>query len=71
MLAFRSEAHVEEWCRRQRVQKGAVLDMEQIRKLGEAWYGNKLSPAWARATPHEAEAIFASLGLTSEFWRLT
>ena len=71
MLAFRSEAHVEEWSRKQRVATGAVLDMEQVRGLGVAWYANKLSPNWARATPDEAEAVFASLGLTGEFWRLT
>jgi hypothetical protein len=70
MLAFRSEAHVEEWCRRQRVPGGATLDLEQIRRLGEAWYSDKLSPEWRRATPEEAEAVFAAIGLTGDFWRL-
>ena len=71
MLAFRSEAHVEEWCRRQRITRGAVIGVDQIRQLGEAWYGDKLSPDWTRATPDEAEATFASIGLVGDFWRLT
>jgi hypothetical protein len=30
-----------------------------------------MAPDWRRRTPEEAEAVFASLGLTGEFWRLT
>jgi hypothetical protein len=70
MLAFRSEAHVERWCRSRRVPRGAVFAMEQAWQLGRAWYADKLAPEWRRATAEEAEATFARIGLTGEFWRL-
>jgi hypothetical protein len=71
MLAFRSEGHVERWCRQHRIEKGAVFSLKQVSGLGQAWYGDKLSPEWRRATPEEAERRFAELGLTGDFWRLT
>jgi hypothetical protein len=71
MLAFRSEAHVDRWCTTRHVPRGASFSLEQAWRLGEAWYAEKLSPDWQRATPAEAEAAFASIGLTGDFWRLT
>ncbi len=71
MLAFRSEAHVDRWCRIRRVPRGASFGFEQAWELARAWYGGKLSPQWRRATPAEAEAAFAAIGLTGDFWRLT
>jgi hypothetical protein len=70
MLAFRSEAHVERWCEMRGIAKGAVFSLEQVCELGRAWYADKLSPDWRRATPEEAEATFAGIGLTGDFWRL-
>ena len=71
MLAFRSEAHVDRWCESRRVERGASFALEQAWGLGRLWYADKLSPDWRRATPAEAEAVFASVGLTGDFWRLT
>jgi hypothetical protein len=71
MLAFRSEEHVERWCRQRRIGKGAVFSLERACGLARSWYGDKLSPEWRRATPVEAEQRFAELGLTGDFWRLT
>jgi len=70
MLAFRSEAHVDRWCSSRGAPRGAVFTLEQAWQLGRAWYADKLSPDWRRATPAEAEAVFASIGLTGDFWRL-
>jgi Alkylmercury lyase len=70
MLAFRSEAHVERWCEARRVPHGASFNLEQAWQLGQAWYGNKLSRDWRRATAEEAQAVFADIGLTGDFWRL-
>jgi hypothetical protein len=50
MLAFRSEAHVDRWCTARRIPRGAAFSLEQAWQLGQAWYGNKLSPDWRRAT---------------------
>ena len=69
MLAFRSEAHVDEWCRQRRIEKGAVFTLEQAWRLARAWYGDRLSPEWRRRTPDEAHAVFESIGLTGDFWR--
>lgn len=70
MLAFRSEAHVQRWCERRRIPRGASFGLDQAWQLARGWYGDKLSPDWRRATPAEAEALFAEVGLTGEFWRL-
>jgi hypothetical protein len=70
MLAFRSEGHVDAWCERRRAPKGAVFPIEQAWQLGRAWYEHRLSPGWRRATPQQAEALFAELGFTGEFWAL-
>ena len=69
MLAFRSEAHVERWCEARRIAPGATFSLEQAWQLGRVWYEHKLSPDWQRATADEAEAAFAAIGLTGDFWR--
>jgi hypothetical protein len=71
MLAFRSEATVDRWCDETGNPRGYVFGIDQARELGRAWYGTKLSPDWQRSTPAEAEATFARIGLTGDFWRLT
>jgi hypothetical protein len=71
MLAFRSEAHVDTWCESRRIPRGASFTLEQAWQLGRAWYADKLSPDWQRATAEQAERTFAEVGLTGEFWELT
>jgi hypothetical protein len=71
MLAFRSEAHVDEWCGQRDIPRGATLSLEQAWRLGDAWYRDRMSPQWTRRSPEEAQALFAELGLKGEFWRLT
>jgi hypothetical protein len=70
MLAFRSEAHVESWCRARRIEPGATFSLEQAWQLGRAWYADKLSPDWRRASAAEAEAVLSGIGLAGDFWRL-
>jgi hypothetical protein len=70
MLAFRSEEHVNRWCASRRIPRGASFSLDQAWQLARAWYADKLSPEWRRASPEEAEAIFAAVGLTGDFWRL-
>jgi hypothetical protein len=71
MLAFRSEAHVDRWCTQRDIPRGATFPLEQAWRLGDAWYRDRLSPDWRRRTAEEAEALFAELGLTGAFWKLT
>ena len=46
------------------------MTIQQIWGLAQAWYPDRLDADWRRRTPQEAQAVFASLGLTGEFWRL-
>ncbi len=71
MLAFRSEAHVGRWLEQRQLARGALFTPEQLWGLADGWYRNRMAPDWRRATPAEAEALFAALGLEGEFWRLT
>ena len=71
MLLFRSEEHVERWAKNWNQPRGEVFSLEQCFGLGKAWYTpDRRDPNWRRFTIDEAEAIFHSLGLTSDFWKL-
>lgn len=67
MLLFRDEEHVA----RSGQNRGAFMTPEQAWRLADAWYRDRADPGWRRKTPAEAEAVFASIGLTGDFWRLT
>ena len=71
MLLFRSEEHIDRWYRRGGAASGATLTLDQQWELARIWYADRMTPDWRRRTPEEAEAVFSSLGLTGEFWRLT
>jgi hypothetical protein len=71
MLLFRSEEHIAAWSRRRGSTTGATLTLDQQWELARIWYADRMTPDWRRRTPDEAEAVFAGLGLTGEFWRLT
>jgi uncharacterized protein (TIGR00369 family) len=47
-----------------------MATVEQVWRLGLAWYSDRLRPDWRRKSLEEAEAIFAALGLSGHFWRL-
>lgn len=71
MLFFRSEEHIDRWCMSWRMERGAVLSLETGWRLARAWYGeDRRDPEWRRRTVDETEELFASLGLSSDFWRL-
>jgi hypothetical protein len=70
MLLFRSEEHVDRWCRRLGIERGGLLTPDQLWGLARAWHSDRLSPDWRRKTPEEARGIFEGLGLTGPFWQL-
>jgi hypothetical protein len=70
MLLFRSEEHVDRWCRAHDVPRGATLTPQQGWDLATGWFRNKLEPDWRRHTLEEAEALLERVGLTSPFWNL-
>jgi len=47
-----------------------VLSIAQAWELSKRWYGDRLQRDFRRPTRDEAAAIFASVGLTGDFWRL-
>ena len=67
---FRSEQHVDRWCRQWKRQRGGILSLDQGWRLSQAWYGDRLSPDWRPKTVDEAQALFAKIGLRGPFWRL-
>jgi hypothetical protein len=71
MLAFRSEAHVDRWCEQSGIGRGSAFPLETSWRLADVWYRDRLSPDWRRRTAEEAEAVFAGLGLTGDFWKLS
>jgi hypothetical protein len=71
MLLFRSEEHVDRWCKDGGHAKGGLLSLEQLWGLASTWYSDRLQPGWKRRTAAEAEEVFTTLGLTGDFWRLT
>jgi Alkylmercury lyase len=70
MLAFRSEEHVDRWREQNCLAKGALFQPEQLWRLADAWYADRLRPDWRRKSPNEVESLFAEIGLTGAFWRL-
>ncbi|HJP65777.1 MAG TPA: hypothetical protein VKA30_05670 [Actinomycetota bacterium] len=70
MLLFRSEEHVDRWCRDRGMDRGGLLSLAQLGGLAWRWHADRLSASWHRKTPDEAQAIFDDLGLTGPFWRL-
>jgi hypothetical protein len=72
MLYFRSEADIDRWSETWRLPKGAVIPLPQGWNLARAWYDeDRRLATWRRRTLDETEAVFASLGFTSEFWSLS
>lgn len=70
MLLFRSEEHIDRWCRARDLQQGAALTPDQGWRLAQGWYKDKLKPEWRRHTLEEAEALLSDVGLTGPFWNL-
>ena len=71
MLLFRSEQHVDRWCRQWNRPRGGTLSLEQGWRLAQLWYGDRLSPDWRPKSVAQAEAVFTEVGLVGEFWKLT
>lgn len=70
-MLFRSEEHIDRWCKKWNQPYGETLSLEQGWGLAKAWYSDdRRESGWRRKTLDEAEAIFADLGLTSSFWDL-
>ena len=70
MLLFRDEDHIKRWCSARDISFGATMTPEQGWRLAYMWFKDRLKPDWQRYTPDETRSVFASIGLTSDFWKL-
>lgn len=69
-LVFGGVDTVDPWCDRHGIQRGEIVPLAQVAELARVWYGNHLDPRWRKPTASEARATFASVGLTSDHWRV-
>jgi hypothetical protein len=67
MLLFRSEEHVDSWCRTWNQSKGGLMTTVQTWELAS---DDRRSYDWQRKTRDEAQAILDGIGLHSPFWQL-
>ena len=70
MLLFRSEEHVDRWCSERDLQRGGMMTPNQCWDLADAWYRDRLDASYQRRSVDVAQALFDSIGLLGEFWRL-
>ena len=71
MLLFRSEEHRDRWLGEHELPHGATMTVAQQWQLARTWYGGRHQSGWTRRSPEQAEAVFAGVGLTGDFWRLS
>ncbi len=69
MLLFRSEEAVDAWCAARGLARGAVLPLDQVWTLAQAWYATRLDAGYKGRSAAEVEAILAGVGLNGPFWR--
>ena len=69
MSLFRSEDEVDAWCAATGEPRGEALTLTRVWALAQAWYGDRLDPAFRGRTAAQAREVFAGLGLTSPFWQ--
>lgn len=50
--------------------KGVVLPIDRVWQLAGRWYAGRGDEAWTPRSPEATEAVFASVGLTGDFWAL-
>ena len=68
MLLFRSGDHVDRWLAGRT--PGATIPVSKLAELADAWWDDRLDPAWQPHTREQNQRILEDLGLTGPFWRL-
>ena len=68
MLFFRSEDHIQQWCRARGAAPNPAVRMDQLWHLAVTWYGTRLEETSRRPAPEEMRRIFESIGLEGDFW---
>jgi hypothetical protein len=60
---------VQRWLKAKRRQRGAVVPLEQVWRLANAWYSDPRNPSWRPRPLPESQKVLESVGLTGDFWR--
>ncbi|MBE7436445.1 MAG: hypothetical protein HS100_21190 [Anaerolineales bacterium] len=68
MLLFRSEEWVDKWCKRNDLERGEMLNIQQVWELSKLWYGNRMSPEYHGRSMEQVAEVFRQAGLMSKFW---
>ena len=68
MLLFQSEEWINKWCKRNELERGEVLTVNQVWELSKLWYQDRLSMDYHGRSIEQAEQIFKQVGLISDFW---
>ena len=71
MLLFRSDEHLEAWLAVGDRPEGERLKLDQQWELAKRWFVGRHLRSWKKRTAAEAEGVFRSVGLTSNFWSLS
>jgi hypothetical protein len=70
MLLFRSEEHLDRWLADGHP-KGERMTLDRQWELAVRWFAGRHLPGWHKRNADEAAEVFSSVGLTSDFWRLS
>jgi hypothetical protein len=68
MLLFRSEESLDMWCKRNNLERGETLSVQQVWDLSKLWYGNRMSLEYHGRSMEQVADVFRQAGLMSKFW---
>jgi hypothetical protein len=68
MLLFQSEEWIDKWCRRNNLERGETLTIDQVWELSKLWYYNRLSADFHGRSTEQVAEVFRQAGLKSAFW---
>ncbi|MEY2819883.1 MAG: hypothetical protein RL275_3346 [Chloroflexota bacterium] len=68
MLLFRSEETLDMWCKRNNLERGETLSVQQVWDLSKLWYGNRMSLDYHGRSMEQVADVFRQAGLMSKFW---
>lgn len=68
MLLFRSEEWIDKWSKRNNLERGEVLTINQVWELSKLWYQDRLTLEYHGRSIEQVAEIFKQAELTSAFW---
>ncbi|MBK0331146.1 alkylmercury lyase family protein [Brachybacterium sp. MASK1Z-5] len=67
---FCTSDHAEQWTTQHAPGQGYIADARTVWDLAQAWYGDRIDPAFEPHTREHNQRLLEERGLTGEFWRL-